>query len=580
MQLDICFCSDKNLVDHIPVVINSVLKKNSQHDITIHLIHNIKEDKALHKLEEFCDNVGISLNLYHKKWGHRYNSPLKHNITEATMLRLYIPELIQVDRLLYLDIDILVNMELSPIYNMDLGSKGIALKDSIHESWKKGKTNKISGNCGVIMMSVDILRKNDFTNKCLKDFNSGKYGYSLHDQDLINIYCDGEHAKLQPQHNIYIGQDEHHVMMNEEHILHFAGSKKPYKASRINKKYKDMWNSNKNSKEFYVDKNLNKPEETKVVESKPQPKMDVNLDSINFGVTCFKNYFYQGASSNVGDYIQTLAQINIYRKFIESKDGVVFDFNVFLDHVIKNDLVGYNFVIVNRDNLSKTDFKGLENVITIMNGWWMHKHNTMGDIDFNIPNNMNPIFTSFHISNKKMFMESNVDKLRGYKVGCRDMKTTNKLKEMGVDCFFSGCLTTTIDFLEHEMKNQDVHVVDTRMTWNKDIKITSQMNPKWKNVDPSVGLHDAFKILKNYSECKEVFTSRLHCYLPCLAMGVPVTFQSPEGDGRRTWGSPDRFEGLFDLKDNKDEFDRIRKNLLDYCLQEIKVRCDQAQGKN
>ena len=121
MQLDICFCSDENLVDHIPVVINSILKKNSHHELTIYLIHNIEDVSKLDYLTKFCSENGVEFKTYLKKWEMGYNSPLKKTITEATMLRLFIPELIESERLLYLDIDLIVNTDLERIYSLDCG---------------------------------------------------------------------------------------------------------------------------------------------------------------------------------------------------------------------------------------------------------------------------------------------------------------------------------------------------------------------------------------------------------------------------------------------------------------------------
>ena len=89
------------------------------------------------------------------------------------------------------------------------------------------------------------------------------------------------------------------------------------------------------------------------------------------------------------------------------------------------------------------------------------------------------------------------------------------------------------------------------------------MNPKWKNIDYKKGLIEALDILENYSKCKNVNTSRLHCYLPCLAMGVPVNFISPNGDPKiKTWGSKDRFNGLRELQDNPDKFLELKTKLV------------------
>ena len=543
MKIDVCFCSDVNLVGHIPTVVNSILDKNSEHEMTIHLIHNMDEDE-MNGLNMFCEDKNLELKTYHKTWEHHYDSPLKGTITDTTMLRLYIPELIDVSRLIYLDIDVLVNMDLSPLQKLGCGKTGIAIKDSIYSSWRTGKSGKQSGNCGVMVMNLDVLRENNFTKKCIDVFLSGKYGNELHDQDIINIYCDGNHARLPKHYNIYIGQDDSLVGKNKEYILHFAGKRKPYKAdSGLVKKFQRMW-----------DKHIH----------------DSKEGLIALGVLHYKNSYVGGASSNIGDYVQTLAQLNIYRKFVEEHNGVEYEFEDFIKGVNTNTIKNFDFIFIQRDNMEASpNIKGKENIITILNGWWIHPIDLNKSIKFKVPKEVNPIFTSFHIANEKMYQDQYINVLKQHQpIGCRDISTTERLKEKGVDTFFSGCLTTTIDFLKYDKKNDDIHIVDTK----GDGVFSSQMNPKWKNSNPRESILEAYEMLKKYSECGEVKTSRLHCYLPCLAMGVPVKFQSPDGDDKKTWGSPNRFEGLFELSEDVESFEKIQKDLLDFCISEIKMK--------
>jgi hypothetical protein len=50
----------------------------------------------------------------------------------------------------------------------------------------------------------------------------------------------------------------------------------------------------------------------------------------------------------------------------------------------------------------------------------------------------------------------------------------------------------------------------------------------------------AHSLLKKYAEARAVVTSRLHCALPCLALGTPVLFIENASDSYR-------FDGLRDL---------------------------------
>ena len=249
-SLNICFCSDVNLIKFIPTVINSILRKNSNYKINIHYIHNIDDDIKINNLKKDISKYdNLTLFSYYKTWDRQYIG-LKH-VSIATMLRLFIPEIIKCDKLIYLDIDIIVNLNLHELLNIDCGKTGIAIKNSIYQKWEKffdDKSGKKSGNCGVIVMNLETLRKNNFTQKCLEIHSKNQ---NRHDQYVINMYANGNHTVLEPRLNIFLNQDDYLVEKETEFILHYAGLKKPY--FHNTGKYQYLWDENnfeKKNQEF------------------------------------------------------------------------------------------------------------------------------------------------------------------------------------------------------------------------------------------------------------------------------------------------------------------------------------------
>ena len=57
---------------------------------------------------------------------------------------------------------------------------------------------------------------------------------------------------------------------------------------------------------------------------------------INFGVLVYQNEYTKYSSVNVGDYIQSLATLNIYKKIIEKFTNIKYEFKEFLDLVLNN----------------------------------------------------------------------------------------------------------------------------------------------------------------------------------------------------------------------------------------------------
>ena len=101
----------------------------------------------------------------------------------------------------------------------------------------------------------------------------------------------------------------------------------------------------------------------------------------------------------------------------------------------------------------------------------------------------------------------------------------------------------------------------------------SHASDKWKNIDCKEGLVDALDILEKYSKCNYVNTSRLHCFLPCLGMGVPVNFVAPSGDSKiKSWGSKDRFDGLRELQEDSNKLNKVQTEIQSKTILEVRKR--------
>jgi len=71
-----------------------------------------------------------------------------------------------------------------------------------------------------------------------------------------------------------------------------------------------------------------------------------------------------------------------------------------------------------------------------------------GVADFPFPPEVRPIFIGFGLEDAERLSEPVVDYLKRWSpIGCRDWGTVYHLRARGVPCFFSGCLTATLDLI-------------------------------------------------------------------------------------------------------------------------------------
>ncbi len=237
---------------------------------------------------------------------------------------------------------------------------------------------------------------------------------------------------------------------------------------------------------------------------------------------------------NIGDYVQSLAA----KQYFPKVDAFI--------------------------NREKLGLHTGEKTKIILNGWFTHHPETW------IPSeSIDPLFVSFHINSsvaERILSPQGIKYLKQHEpIGCRDNYTVRLLETKGIKAYFTGCLTLTLDSYANRENGNDgkVYIVDPLygfpnkdrifnntkslvkgiLTGNifhmnsaskymgkifeKDIleraEIIRQELPS-KTYTEEQKFEMADDLLKKYSTAKLVITSRIHCALPCLAMGTPVIY--------------------------------------------------------
>lgn len=136
----------------------------------------------------------------------------------------------------------------------------------------------------------------------------------------------------------------------------------------------------------------------------------------------------ESTQKNIGDYIQSVAQ----EQFFDKTD-----------------------CYVEREHMD--EFVSTERVNVIMNAWWMHHPENFPPSEW-----INPLFISFHIVPdiaKRLLSPDVISYLKRYEpIGTRDFSTSEILRQVGVDSYFSGCLTLTLG-LQYKSKKQGDEVI-------------------------------------------------------------------------------------------------------------------------
>ena len=204
-----------------------------------------------------------------------------------------------------------------------------------------------------------------------------------------------------------------------------------------------------------------------------------------------------------------------------------------------------------------------EPVKLICNGWFMQYPQNWPPAD-----NIRPLFISLHVtqSNKSarlMVRKELVDYYRQFEpIGCRDYNTVRLFESIGVKAYYSSCITLTlsnkfkerndrillVDPLRHNYTRGYRDYIVNKMVPEKYRDSVEVVNQRRTKIDAPVEerFKDAEKLIEMYSKAKLVITSRIHCALPCLALGTPVYFINA-GYHSRYLNLNDRLDGILEL---------------------------------
>jgi len=180
--------------------------------------------------------------------------------------------------------------------------------------------------------------------------------------------------------------------------------------------------------------------------------------------------------------------------------------------------------------------------LLLANGWFIHDRRS-----FPPPDAVTPLYFSVHIDNLRWLRRPEVRAhlRRHAPIGCRDRKTMLLLWGWGIPAFYSGCLTLTTNTLEipdlpRSGEQLFVDGVDHPMPTEVIKRLEHLLGGSFTRIshdppDPGGAFDDYCEhgsrvmtgLLARYKAADLVVTSKIHCALPCLALGVPVLLVHP-----------------------------------------------------
>ena len=311
---------------------------------------------------------------------------------------------------------------------------------------------------------------------------------------------------------------------------------------------------------------------------RPRPQLSnspkqTNLAQINLALMDYKSVDYNRTSTNIGDYIQTVAVMRHIARHLP--DNALIDGDANSNWQIDSKALRASFTAL-RESWSENERRNITSsgkiVVADRDATWNltapQKNNapiwypvfgSSGYKPFGIipviplPSQYLPIFFSFHLQDPEDLTESYIAYLKRFApIGCFDITTRDLLMNQGIDAFFSGCVTTTLALADKIDPSDEILDVDAKMKPSA-IQIENKyIAVKACSFDENIT--ESLLLLRRFRNARKVITSRLYCYLPTRALGGDARFIHKNKADKR-------FDGLIDIDD--DTFDNMRYGLTD-----------------
>ena len=220
-KIDIAACTDRWFVMPTGVMMVSVCENNPETDVVFHIIvdDNVSAEDQQDIKDIAASYVGKSVVFYKANEAMQKESfpkgIIRPDITKTAYYRLYLAELLprEIDKVLYMDGDVIVRHSLLPLWNTDFGENAVAaVTDSssgciefynrLHYPFELGYFNS-----GVLLVNLRYWREHQVLNDFVSYMENHADSINFWDQDVLNVVFRDKKVLIPLKYNL-----QHHFL--------------------------------------------------------------------------------------------------------------------------------------------------------------------------------------------------------------------------------------------------------------------------------------------------------------------------------------------------------------------------------
>ena len=270
--IPVFFACDDNFIKYTVVTIKSIMENASKdYKYKFHILNTYIDEKTIEKVLEMKNDIFdiefVNCSSYIDSI--KENLPLRDYYSKTTYFRLFIAEMFDYDKAIYIDSDIIVLGDISKLYNHELGNNlvGACNEQAMVQTEVYGNyVEKCIGldrnryfNAGMLLINCRLFREKHVLNQFFDKLNIYNFVVTQ-DEDYLNLICYNRVLWINNSWNVEVYGDIKYDD-SEINLIHYIMWAKPWHFTnvRLEKyfwKYAELtfgYNDIKNELDNYTD---------------------------------------------------------------------------------------------------------------------------------------------------------------------------------------------------------------------------------------------------------------------------------------------------------------------------------------
>lgn len=211
MRIEVGCAVERNYAAHSAVMILSAIEDAGGDDIRFHYAHPPGfPGRAKRRIASMVKSGGHDIEFIRVPDSLCRGLPTKGFTRKATWYRIFLPDLVpDVERLIYLDSDLLVLDRLAPLWQTDLAGNHLGAVSNVFQHDHVDRPAQIGlpseqayFNAGVLLMDLGAMRRDGCTERLRTFAVENASRLSWRDQDALNLVLGGSRLHLHPRWNL------------------------------------------------------------------------------------------------------------------------------------------------------------------------------------------------------------------------------------------------------------------------------------------------------------------------------------------------------------------------------------------